>query len=147
MDRIAVLNFIREHSLAVEASVSTQGRPQAAIVGFVVSDDFEIFFDSVVATRKVGNLRHNPLIAMVIGGHIPGDERSVQFEGIVDEPIGFELRRLKSLYFKRFPDGREREHWPGIAYFRAKPVWIRYSDYNQSPALVEVFHFPGGDLP
>jgi hypothetical protein len=36
---------MRLHRLAVQASVSTAGVPQAAIVGFAVTDQFEIVFE------------------------------------------------------------------------------------------------------
>jgi hypothetical protein len=128
-----LLSFMREHPLAVEASVTADDRPQAAVVGIVITDDFEIFFDTDGATRKVDNLRGNPRIAFVIGGSLAADERTVQYEGVADEPAGPELRRLKELYFETFPDGREREAWPGITYIRARPTWIRYTDFGREP--------------
>jgi hypothetical protein len=70
---------------------------------------------------------------LVIGGTTAGDERTVQYEGVADEPTGAELRRLKELYFESFPDGRERQAWPGITYIRTRPRWIRYTDFNQDP--------------
>lgn len=132
---------MRSHSLAVQASVSSSDAPQAAVVGFAISDDFEIIFDCVDSTRKVVNLRRNPRCALVIGGIVSGDERTVQYEGIADEPAGAELERLKEIYFAVFPDGRERQHWSGVIYIRVRPKWIRYSDFNQSPALTEEFTF------
>ncbi len=141
MTRNDLLKFLRQHTLAVQATVSPTSTPQAAVIGFVIADDFEIFFDSAGANRKVGNLRSNPAIAFVIGGLVQGDERTAQYEGIIDEPIGSELTRLQEFYFARFPDGRERQRWPGIVYFRARPKWIRYSDYNQNPLQVVEFNF------
>lgn len=91
-----------------------------------------------MGSRKVANLRRNPAVAFVVGGTTPGDERTVQYEGVADEPSGAELRRLKELYFDVFPEGRRREAWPGITYVRARPTWIRYVDFNQDPPdLVE----------
>lgn len=133
MTTAELLSFMREHPLAVEASVTADDRPQAAAVGIVITDDFEIFFDTDGASRKVDNLRGNPRIAFVIGGSIAGEERTVQYEGVADEPAGPELRRLKALYFETFPDGREREAWPGITYIRARPTWIRYTDFGREP--------------
>lgn len=141
MTRAGVLEFIRSQSLAVQASVSSLDIPQAAVVGFAVSDDFEIIFDCLAHTRKVVNLRRNPQCALVIGGIVSGDERTVQYEGVADEPAGAELERLKKIYFARFPDGRERQHWPGMTYIRVRPKWLRYSDFNQSPALITEFAF------
>jgi hypothetical protein len=133
MTTAELLGFLREHRFAVQASVSPTGTAQAAVVGIVVSDDFEVFFDTSATSRKAENLRCDPRIALVIGGTTAGDERSAQYEGIADEPPGAELRRLKELYFASFPDGREREAWPEITYFRARPLWIRYTDFNQDP--------------
>ena len=141
MMRADVLEFMRSHSLAVQASVSPVDAPQAAVVGFIVTDDFEVVFDTVNTTRKVANLRRNARCALVIGGIVNGDERTVQIEGIADEPTGSDLERLKELYFVRFPDGRERQHWPGLMYVRVRPRWLRFSDFNQSPPAIAEFSF------
>ncbi len=141
MTRNDLLQFLRQYTLAIQATVSPTNNPQAAVIGFVISDDFEIFFDGAPANRKVGNLRNNPAIALVIGGLNEGDERTAQYEGITDEPVGSELTRLQEFYFTRFPDGRERQRLPGIVYFRARPKWIRYSDYNQNPPQIVEFKF------
>jgi len=139
--RTEVLTFMRGHTLAVQTSVSAVAVPQAAVVGFVVTDDFEVVFDTLDTTRKVANLRRNARCAFVVGGMVNGDERTVQFEGIADEPRGADLDRLKELYFVRFPDGRNREHWPGLTYIRVKPQWLRFSDFNQSPPAIVEFTF------
>jgi general stress protein 26 len=136
MEPRALLEFIRRHRLGVEASVSPAGAPQAAVVGFVASDAFEIFFDTLDTTRKYGNLARDPRVAFVLGWD---EERTVQLEGDADFPRGAELARLKEIYFAKFPDGRERERWPGIAYVRVRPRWIRYSDFN--PGSQEVVEF------
>ena len=101
------------------------------MVGFAVSDAFEIIFDTLDSTRKVANLRVNPRIALVIGGLDAGDERTVHYEGIADEPSGPELERLTEIYYHVYPDGRTHRSWPGLIYIRVKPTWIRYSDYTK----------------
>ena len=139
MTRVEILEFMRGHTLAVQASVSPLGIPQAAVVGFIVTDDFEIVFDTVDTTRKVLNLRSSGRCAFVIGGMVNGDERTVQYEGMTDEPTGTELERVKERYFVQFPDGRDRQHRPGLTYIRVRPQWLRFSDFNQSPpAIVEL---------
>jgi general stress protein 26 len=142
--RAELLSFMREHPLGVQASVAAAAAPQAAVVGIIVSDDFEVFFDTDAGSRKVENLRGNPRIALVVGGTEPGDERTLQYEGIADEPQGEELQRLQAAYFEVFPAGRERRAWPGITYIRAKPAWIRYTDFGADPPLS--VEFDAGDL-
>src|SRR5436309_369724 len=106
MDAKNLLEFLRQHRLAVEASVSAVNHAQAAVVGFAISDQFEIIFDTLDSTRKVPNLRANPRLAFVIGGLTLGDERAVQYEGIANEPSGAELERLAEIYYQAYPDGR-----------------------------------------
>jgi uncharacterized protein YhbP (UPF0306 family) len=139
-----LLEFLRSHHLAIQASVSPNSGPQAAVVGFAISDRFEIVFDTLETTRKAQNLRNNPHIALVIGGLTTGDERTVQYEGVADEPTGAELDRLKQIYYSAYPDGPNRANWPGLIYIRAKPKWVRYSDYNRNPP--EILEFRAEDL-
>ena len=110
-------------------------------MGFIVTDDFEIFFDTLDSTRKVSNLRQNAKVAFVIGGLTDGDERTVQYEGVADEPKGLVLERLKEPYFVRFPDGRDRQGWPGTTYIRVRPRWLRFSNFNQTPPEIVEFTF------
>jgi general stress protein 26 len=139
-----LLDFMRLHRLAVQASVSAAGVPQAAMVGFAVTDQFEIVFDTLHTTRKARNLRQNPHVALVIGGWVPNDERTVQYEGEADEPTGAELDRLKQVYYAAYPDGPGRASWPGLIYVRVRPTWVRYSDYNKDPP--EIVEFRAKDL-
>jgi hypothetical protein len=135
----ALLDFLRTHLLAVQASVSEVDSPQAAVVGVGISDQFEIVFDTLSSTRKAQNLRRNPKMAFVIGGLLAGDERTVQYEGVADEPSGAELERVKQVYYAAYPDGPSRSSWPGLIYVRVRPTWIRYSDYNKNPAEIVEF--------
>jgi Pyridoxamine 5'-phosphate oxidase len=137
-----LLAFLRRYRVAVEASVSSSVAPQAAIVGIAVGEDFEVVFDTVETTRKAQNLRQNPRIALVLGGWGAGEEQTVQYEGVADEPSGAELERVRELYFSAYPDGRERLSWPGLIHVRVRPSWLRYSDFAQSPPKIVEFRAP-----
>lgn len=139
MEARRLLEFLRQHRLAVEATVSSRDSPQAAVVGIAVTDQFEIIFDTIDSTRKAQNLRRNPQLAFVIGGLTDGEERTVQYEGIADEPSGSELERIKAVYYKVYPEGPSRLTWPGLIYVRVRPMWIRYTDYTVVPTEVAVF--------
>ncbi len=141
MTRADLLDFMRGEPLAVVASVSDAGTPEAAVVGIAVTDQFEVVFDTLTGSRKARNLRTRPGVALVIGGLTPGDERTVQYEGIADEPPGRDLELAKELYFLRYPEGRARSAWPGVTYLRLRPIWIRFSDFNQDPPRVVEFEF------
>jgi hypothetical protein len=135
MNRAELLAFLRRHRICVQASVSASTGPQAAVVGYAVSDDLEIVFDTVGTTRKMQNLRRDPRIALVIGWD---EEQTAQLEGIADEPRGEDLERLKAVYFAVYPDGVERQAWKDITYVRIRPTWARYSDFRPGGTIVEL---------
>jgi hypothetical protein len=138
IDRHGLLERMRVHRYAVQSSTAASGHPQSAVVGVAVSDSFEIVFDTVDSTRKCGNLRRDPRIAFVMGSMLPDAAWTIQFEGVADEPRGAERDRLVALYLAVFPDGVDRQKWPGLTYFRARPIWIRSSDWTTgAPEIVE----------
>jgi hypothetical protein len=142
--REALLEFMRRSLYAVEATVSPTREPQGALVGIVVTDTFEVFFDTLRTSRKAKNLLRDPAIALVFGNTGDNADTTVQYEGIADAPEGGELERLQQLYFERFPDGRGRQRLPDVTYFRVKPLWIRYSSFAADPP--EIVEFSAEDL-
>lgn len=130
--------FIAGCKLGVISSLSTSGEVQSALVGLAVTEDLEIIFDTVTTSRKYPNLIKNPRCSLVIGWE---GERTLQFEGTAAELQGVELQRCQKVYFAAWPDGPSRMAWPGIVYFRVKPIWIRYSDFDARPPLIQEFSF------
>lgn len=136
IEKDRLLAFMRRELYAVQASVDDRGGPQAAIVGVVVTERFEVFFDTLGSSRKARNLRQRPQAAMVLGPAAADSAQTVQLEGPADEPQGDDLARLLERYFERFPDGRERQRSPDITYWRIRPTWIRFSDFSVEPPLI-----------
>lgn len=134
MDRISLYSFMSRHRYGVVSSISGDGIPQSALVGIAITPALEIIFDTVKSSRKYPNLVARPYCSFVIGWD---GEQTVQFEGIAAEPSGQELKKYQELYFAVWTDGPSRMSWPGIAYFVVRPRWIRYSDYDQKPPLIE----------
>jgi len=120
-----ILEFVRAHRLAVVATNSVDGPPEAAVVGIAVSPLLELVFDTTGSTRKAVNPRRDPRIAAVVGW----GEETVQLEGYAEEPVGTELERVRNLYFSVYPDGRDRLLWTGIMHFIIRPIWIRFTSY------------------
>ncbi len=137
-----VFRFMDCERLAVLATASTDGQPEAALMGFAVTPELEIIFDTVVTYRKYPNLKKNPRVAWVIGCT---SEITVQYEGVAEELSGAELAKYKEIYFAKFPDGPEREkRFPGITYFVVRPKWVRYGDYSPKARRIEEMRFECG---
>lgn len=133
-----VFQFMNSQRLAVLATVSEQMRPEAALMGFAVTPELEIIFDTVKSSRKYPNLKKNPRVAWVIGCTT---EVTVQYEGVAEELEGEDLAKYKKTYFTTFPDGPARESWPGITYFLVRPKWVRYCDYYPAHRRIEEQEF------
>jgi pyridoxine/pyridoxamine 5'-phosphate oxidase len=124
--RAELVAFLRTHRVAVVSTVAPSSAPESALVGFAVSDELELVFDTLSTTRKVANLRANPRVAIVIGGW--GEhEITAQLEGLADEHVDDTLR---DVYYAAYPDGRERAAWKDLIYVRVRITWARYSDFE-----------------
>jgi pyridoxine/pyridoxamine 5'-phosphate oxidase len=138
MDKEFIYTFIKQHALAVVSTISPDQKPEAALVGFAVSEDLEIVFDTLKTSRKYKNLVQNPCVAAVIGWD---NETTVQYEGLATELSGPDADHYREIYYQVYPDGRERAaNWPGLVHFRVSPKWLRYSNFND-PVRVEEMAF------
>ncbi len=130
--------FLRMHKLGVLATTCPAGTPQTALVGIAVTPQLEIVFDTVRSSRKYRNLIEKSACSFVIGGWGSG-EQTVQFEGVAEEILSPEMERYRAVYFEAWPDGPARMDWPGITHFVVRPTWLRFSDFDQNPPLIEEF--------
>jgi hypothetical protein len=138
MTRDDVLAYARQHRLAVLASTAADGSPQAAVVGIAVTEGLELIFDTLNTSRKYANLTRDPRAAFVLGD----GAQTLQLQGIAEELGGEALARCKRIYFAVWADGPARESWPGITYFRVRPVWLRFSDFSVEPPRIAEIELP-----
>ena len=118
-----VFDIAKRKRFLVVSTVNKSGAPEAALMGFALTQANEIVFDTLASSRKAVNLARNAKAALVIGWD---DQISLQIEGVARRPVGDDLVSAKAAYFHEWPDGRARENWPDIAYVVVKPKWIRF---------------------
>jgi pyridoxine/pyridoxamine 5'-phosphate oxidase len=129
-----VFDIAKTNRYLVVSTVNESGAPEAALMGFALTQAKEVVFDTLSTSRKAVNLARNPAAALVIGW----DENvSLQIEGVARRPVGEDLASAKAAYFGQWPDGRARENWANIAYVVVQPKWIRYSNYSGAPVVEE----------
>ena len=129
-----VFDIVRQKRFAVVSTVDNSVAPEAALVGFALTERNEIVFDTLGSSRKAVNIAHRPAAALVIGWD---NDITVQIEGDARRPQGDDLAYAKVAYFREWPDGRARENWPDIAYIVVKPRWMRYANYAGAPVIEE----------
>ena len=129
-----VFDIVRQKRFAVVSTVDNSVAPEAALVGFALTERNEIVFDTLGSSRKAVNIAHQPAAALVIGWD---NDITVQIEGDARRPQGDDLAYAKVAYFREWPDGRARENWPDVAYIVVKPRWMRYANYAGAPVIEE----------
>lgn len=134
MDNAWLQTFIQRSRYGVLATLSPEGTPQSALLGIACAPSLQIVFDTLRVTRKYRNLSQRPECSMVIGWT---GEQTLQLEDYAEELSGDRLEELQEIYFDQWPECRAHLTWPGITYFALTPTWLRFSDYNQSPPLIE----------
>ena len=139
MTKYDIYKFLDEQRLGVLGTVPASGRPQSALIGYAVTSELEIVFDTVATSRKYPNLLAQPECSFLVGC---ADERTVQYEGIAAELRAPDLAHYLELYYKVWPECQCHASWPTIAYFVVRPRWIRYSDYGVRPPVIVEFKFP-----
>ena len=129
-----IFDIAKTKRYLVVSTVNESGAPEAALMGFALTQANEVVFDTLSTSRKAVNLARNPAAGLVIGWE---DNISLQIEGVARRPVGDDLASAKAAYFREWPDGRARENWPNIAYVVVRPKWIRYSNYSGAPVVEE----------
>lgn len=132
-DRTAVAAFVRSEARAVVATSSTDGAPEAALVGAAALDDGTLIFDAPAHTRKIANMRGHARVAVVVG--LCGDV-SIQLEGEARVTEGAERDRLGRLYNAQLPGSHALD--AGFAVVAVRPDWVRVYDVSgESPRVAE----------
>ncbi len=133
-----ILDFIRKHKLAVLSTVSSEGNPEAAAIGFGETDDLELIFHTSINFRKYANLQKSGKVAFVIGWD---EAMTVQYEGTARELSVDDLEKCKEMYFEKNPAARKWTDKPDIRFFKVIPRWIRYTDLNTRPWTIHELAF------
>ena len=136
MNKEVVLTFIKTKQHAVISTVASDGCPEAALIGFGETDEYELIFGTYTTSRKYTNLKHNKTVAFVIGWD--EDAITVQYEGIASELDHSEWEQYLSLYHKKVPSAVVFKTHPDQSYWKVTPRFIRYSDLSgETPVVIE----------
>jgi hypothetical protein len=130
--------FVAQCKLGVLSSITSSGTPQSALVGIAVTENLEIIFDTLNTSRKYGNLIARPSCSFVFGW---AGEQTIQYEGTAEELSGAQLRDYQAVYLRVWPECVSHLSWPELVYFVVRPRWVRYSDFDQNPPLIQEFNF------
>jgi uncharacterized protein (TIGR02118 family) len=144
MDSNALLAFLRDHRLAVPATTSATGGPQAAVVGIAVTNRFEVVdLAYVVATRDGRTARARvedvPMPKLIVLYPTPLDEATFERRYTVEHAP---MVSAKVPGLKKFVAARVLGTPTGVApYQRVAELY-----FDSTEALQSAMASPGGQL-
>lgn len=124
-----ILDFLKQHTLAVIATVGTDSKPESAVVGISETEDLEVIFGTSNVSRKYQNLQSNPHVSFTIGWD-DQDTITVQYEGRAQELSASEIEKAKAAHLKKIPTSAKFLERPDQRYFKVTPTWVRYSNFR-----------------
>jgi pyridoxine/pyridoxamine 5'-phosphate oxidase len=128
--REEILAFIASKSLMTISSLGSDGKPQAAVVGFGQTEEFQLVFGTSNLSRKYANIKNSPNVAVVIGWDGP---QTVQYEGVAREITGPEAEKYSERYFAKNPHARKNKELPDQCYILVDPAWLKLTDLSVTP--------------
>lgn len=124
--------FLKDNETCVLATVTKDGVPQAATVGYSVDGDFNFLIGTNKNTRKYQNLMKSNKVALVIGFLGP---KTVQLEGLAKE-LEITDKRVED-HLAKLPGAVKFKIQLGQTYFLVKPIWLRFTDYSENQQIFE----------
>ncbi|PIQ79631.1 hypothetical protein COV81_01505 [Candidatus Peregrinibacteria bacterium CG11_big_fil_rev_8_21_14_0_20_41_10] len=136
-NKAKVLAFLRQNPLTTISTISAiSQKPQSALVAFCETENLELIFETYNFTRKNSNLKANANTSFVIGWD-PIKHINVQYEGVASPIPAVDLPYYKAVFLtKNTPCTEEYINNPLAQLYKVSPIWLRYSDYTQTPAEV-----------
>lgn len=133
-----IYEYLSNQKLAVLSIVTSDNKPQSAVIGFGQTKDLIIVFGTDISSRKYKHLLANPAVSMVIGW---SDNKTVQLEGTANELTSDDLPLISDNYWNKNPKAKKYHNNSGQRYFSITPNWIRYTDLSTEPWDIIVLEF------
>ncbi|MFA6520199.1 MAG: pyridoxamine 5'-phosphate oxidase family protein [Candidatus Paceibacterota bacterium] len=128
-----IIDFVHSQFLSVLAVEMMDGSPHVATMHYAFSDEPQMFlFETYRPHRKSEALfgRDVSRASMVIGFD-ENNRKTLQIDGEV-KLLTSDTERLifNKIYFKKFPNKKEKSKDPKFVFFSFIPKWWRFTDWD-----------------
>ncbi|CAN5232062.1 hypothetical protein BH09PAT2_BH09PAT2_07710 [soil metagenome] len=131
-----ILSFLKNNKpqLCVLSTVNETGKPECAVLAYVVLDDLSLIISTHSSTRKWENLANNKHVAATMGWDFV--HPNVQYEGEAEcMEQGSDYEWHQKTYFAVHPELKQFKS-PNTVFIKVKPKWIRMTDLSQHPPKI-----------
>ena len=132
------LAFLKRHHTGVLATVSLKGEAHASTVYYTADDDFNLYFLTLINSRKYEALCAHPQVAFTVTA--ADQPQTLQIEGVaMDITLDEEAAAKKEELFKVlnanpwfYPPLSKLEPADSVVVW-VRPTWVRWADYAFAP--------------
>ncbi len=128
-----VIEYLKQHKLAVISTVDSSGNPQAAVVAFTLTDEGMIIIGTSSKSRKFANISRGSKVAMVIGWQDKTAQLNGAAEIIEDETA---VSKYEAAHIQNNPGSVDYAKLPDQRYVLIRPEWVRFSDFREMPPKI-----------
>ncbi len=125
-------------TLMVLATVSEDGKPESAVVGFGQTKKLEIICGTSKLSRKAENILKHKYVSIVIGWD---DQGTLQYEGTARVLKVSEATKYSAVYFDKNPIAKQFKDNPDEIYILITPDWLRFTELTSTPWNVTELKF------
>lgn len=128
-----VIDYLKKHRVMTLATVTQGGAPMAHTVEYA-SDGETIYFITNGTTRKAGNIRLNPRVALTVDedyddwSTIKGVQLEAEAVVLTDQA---EIEKAAAVYIAKFPFVANFPPNPQLAFVRVTPLKGFFLDYTK----------------
>lgn len=134
MARADALAFLKRHKVGVVATFAGEYQPHASMVYYTADDDFNIYFLTLMSTRKYKALQAHPQVAFTVS--TPDVPQTLQIEGMAtDISLDKEAEKKKEELFAVlnsnpwfYPPASKLDPAESVVVW-IRPTWIRWADF------------------
>jgi len=138
------LAFLKNAKTGVLSTISKEGNPHARLVYFACDEAFNIYFMTMLNTRKAGDISAHPQVAFTVS--TVEKPKTLQLEGtaedVTDGPVAdstveaiFKNLQSNEQYFAPLA----RMDRGDVQFYRIAPTWIRFGAFTHGHTSEEVF--------
>lgn len=132
--RTDALAFLNRHKVGVLATYASEYQVHASMVYYIADDEFNIYFLTLMSTRKYKALQAHPQVAFTIS--TPDVPQTLQIEGMAaDISLDAEAAEKKEELFKVlnsnpwfYPPASKLDPAESVVVW-IRPTWIRWADF------------------
>jgi general stress protein 26 len=134
--------FLAKHRKGVLSTVTPENHAQAAMMLYVLGENFVTYWGTKKSFRKYANLQSNPHVAVTVLEATPDPLSALQLEGTVEFVPQDEMEHVYMLFDTHNPSKFFVRGAEDLVFFRVVPSWIRHMDGSSGALLSAEFTSP-----